>query len=81
MADETGEGKFPSSPVAHRPNPADRQPLVSGEAAWEQARATAIPIWGEGWREAHQSSIATTMAVGQRGAPVRGSTGCRWLGW
>jgi hypothetical protein len=21
------------------------------------------------------------MAIRQRGAPVRGSTGCRWLGW
>jgi hypothetical protein len=35
MTEETGEGESPSTPTAYRPNPADRQPLVSGKAAWE----------------------------------------------
>jgi hypothetical protein len=47
MADETGRD-FPSSPMAHRPNPASRQSLVDKEAAWEQTLAMEILIWGEG---------------------------------
>jgi hypothetical protein len=40
-----------------------------------------ILIWGEGWQEAHHGGLAAAMAIGRRGAPVRGSAGCRWLGW
>jgi hypothetical protein len=75
-----GDDQGPPHPSARLPR-VGRQPLVGGEAAWEQARATAIPIWGEGRREALHSSVVMVMAVGRRGAPVRGSVGCRWLGW
>jgi hypothetical protein len=40
-----------------------------------------ILIWGEGRQEAHRCGLAAVMAIGQRGAPMRGSAGCRWLGW
>jgi hypothetical protein len=58
--------------VAYRPNPVGWQPLVDGEAAWEQTQLTAISIWDEGRQEAHRSSVATVIAVRRRGAPVRG---------
>jgi hypothetical protein len=78
--DKTG-GESPLMPMAYWPNPADRQSLVGGEATREQTRSTVIPIWGEGRREAHRSSVMTAMAVRRRGAPVRESVSCRWLGW
>jgi hypothetical protein len=80
MAEEIG-GKSPSTPAAYRPNPVGWQPLVDGEAAWEQTRLTAMLILGEGRWEAHQSSVVTAMAVGWRGAPMRGSADFRWLCW
>jgi hypothetical protein len=38
-------------------------------------------IWGEGQQEAHRGGVAAVMTIGRRGAPVRWSTGCGWLGW
>jgi hypothetical protein len=59
------------------------RPAAVGQRGSSQGatRSTVILIWGEGRQEAHHGGLAVAMAIGRRGAPVRGSVGCRWLGW